>query len=141
MTRTVALLALLLVAGCTYAPKSIIDVPADQTPWLSQVRLAAHQDTLTVDITHDEHDLFIADLAPEAYDGELYLSSVRLSKPAEPRRFVIKTSRFPLRQPWQEHVYWQTGGWYENGISALFTYRGALTEHVRRTKMAVGVAP
>jgi hypothetical protein len=141
MTRAIGLLVLLLLAGCTHAPKSITDVPAEQTPWLSQIRLTAHHDTLTVDITHDEHDLFIADLAPQAYDGELYLASVRLSKPAEPRRFVINTARFPLRQPWQEHVYWRTGGWYENGISALFTYRGPLTEHVRRTKMPVEVAP
>lgn len=141
MMRAALLVALgFIVAGCAQRPKSIIDTPREHELQLNQFNFYQDDAKLIVDYHPKDGDHPLAAVQHKVYDGELYLFARRASGAAQPREIVIDTAKLKLKQPWAEHVYWQTLGWYDNGV-AKATYTGPLNQHVGRAKLEVTARP
>jgi hypothetical protein len=131
---------LLLVGGCAQRPKSIINTPREHELQLNQFNFYQDDAKLIVDYHPKAGDQPLTDVEHKVYGGELYLFAKRTEGEAKPREIVIDTTKLKLKQPWTDHVYWQTLGWYDNAV-ARATYTGPLNQHVGRAKLEVAARP
>ena len=99
-------LLLCLVAGCATQKPKFIDLPPSRASWTEGRRLWSDGRTLHVAIDEDPRGLYVSRIDYQVHDGNLYLATVRQSRPFSRSTFEIDTRGLAINQPWQEHVYW-----------------------------------
>jgi hypothetical protein len=143
-TVLVVMIVSSFAAGCASnrTPPTFRDVPASETTaWSSGRRLWSDGSTLHVAIDEDPQGLFVGRLDYEVWDGNLYLSTVRVSKPFSPGAFQIDTTGLNLKHPWQDHVYWVAEVQWDHAGRRIATVGSSLGQHVDRVKAEVAEGP
>ena len=128
-------------AGCggnNRTPPTFRDVPTTQTAaWSQSRRLWSDGPVLHVAIDADPQGLFVSRIDYEVWDGNLYLSTVRQSKPFSPGAFQIDTAGLKLNQPWPDHVYWVTEIQWDHPGRRVASVGSSLGQRVDRVKANV----
>jgi len=132
-----------LVTGCaaTRTPPKFRDVPPAKSAWTEGRRLWSEGRTLHVAIDDDPQGLYVSRIEYEAYDGHLYLATVRQSRPFADAKFEIDTTGLKLNQPWQDHVYWVADVRWDDVTCRAATVGSTLGQRVDRVKAEVTTAP
>jgi hypothetical protein len=99
-------LLLCLLAGCATQKPKFIDLPPSRASWTEGRRLWSDGRTLHVAIDDDPRGLYVSRIDYQVHDGNLYLATVRQSRPFSRSTFEIDTQELSLNHPWQDHVYW-----------------------------------
>jgi hypothetical protein len=113
-TGPVALAAMMLISCGCYCPRphNFVDdtQPRDQSIGSNIGRAWAHDHTLIIEV-HQTAGYNIAAFQKYVVDGALYLTSRRISSGGGgTMKFEIDVSKYHLREPWTENIYWLTGG-------------------------------
>ena len=143
-TRVVTFLVLAAsTAGCASnrTPPNFRDIPHEKAGWTEGRRLWSDGRTLHVAIEDDPRGLYVSRIEYEAYDGNLYLATVRQSKPFAPAKFEIDTRGLKLNKPWQHHVYWVADVKWDSVPRRAATLGSTLGQHVDRVKAEVATTP
>ena len=138
---SVAILA--SIAGCASnrTPPHFRDIPRDKAGWTEGRRLWSDGRTLHVAIDEDPRGLYVSRIEYEVFDGNLYLATVRQSRPFAPAKFEIDTRGLTLHEPWQDHVYWVADVKWDSVTRRAATVGSTLGQHVDRVKAEVDPRP
>jgi len=145
MARVSPVVALILLScvtvGCSNrTPPNFRDLPPAQTGWTEGRRLWSDRRTLHVAIDSDPQGLYVGRIDYEVHNGNLYLATVRQSKPFAPAAFQIDTVGMKLKRPWQDHVYWVADVRWDDVGRRVATVGSTLGQHVDRVKADVSNA-
>ena len=108
----VAVTAMVLITSGCYCPRphNFVDDPPGRPMGTNIGRAWADHDTLIIEV-HQTPGYNIAAFQKYVVDGALYLTWRQISAGGGGTvKFPIDVSKYHLREPWTENIYWLTGG-------------------------------
>lgn len=134
MMRLIFITIVLSVTGCK-SLTTITDVHPESA--FEQTTVVEYVGTTLFITVDQEPGLNLARIKPIGYQSAMYLETQYISSGwGGKETFEVRLENFDLAANWRDHVYWITGGSWDN-LWQVLSHRGLLPQRVDRVRINI----